>query len=427
MADDLIPRLLRTKVVDALQDTRVVVLLGARQCGKSTLVEAIADNEHPAGVVSLDDAASRALAIDDPVGFVAGLRTPVVIDEVHRAPDILLEIKRQVDRDQAPGRFLLTCSANLLTTSTVADALTGRAEYLRLWPLGQSEIEGSPASLIPTLFAGRLPRLDAQPTTIAAYAERIVAGGFPAARRRSPARRDAYFASYIDTVLQRDLGSIASVGDVGDVARTLRAIAADSAGQVVLDRIGTTLGISHPTIKSYVDLLETLFLVRRVPAWSDNRLTRVVRRPKTYVVDSGLLAHLLGADATRLSGDPGIRGSMLETFVAMEILRQADALDLPPRLHHYRDRDGREVDLVVERNDGSIVAIEVKATASPRGKDFSGLRYLRDRADDRFRSGILLYTGERTIAWGDRLAAVPVSALWSAGDDAPPWPSVRDR
>jgi uncharacterized protein len=409
----MIQRHLRPLVLDALADTRVVVVLGARQVGKSTLVEQIATSDRPATMLTLDDQATRDAAIDDPTGFVAGLTPPVVIDEVQRAPDLLLAIKVRVDRDQTPGQFLLTGSANLLTAPTIADALTGRTEYLYLSPFSQGEIAGVRETFVPALFDGRWPQVTSDDVGRQAFAERIAAGGFPAALDRTDARRERFFATYVDTVIGRDLSTIAKVHDQANVRNLLSGIASTSASLLNIESLARDLGLAPNTVRAHAALLETLFLTARIEPWNSNLLSRLVKTPKAYVTDSGLLCHLIGADADRLAAGGALAGMVFETFVAMELRRQVAWQDNAPRQYHYRDRDGREVDVVLERRDGSIVAIEIKTAASASSGDFRGLRHLRDKLGDRFKAGVLLYTGPSTVPFGDRLAAVPLSGLWT--------------
>lgn len=411
----MIERHLRQSVLDALDDTRVVVVLGARQVGKSTLVEQIATTDRPAVVLTLDDRATRDGAAEDPTGFVAGLTPPVVIDEVQRAPDLLLAIKARVDRDETAGQFLLTGSANLLTAPTIADALTGRAEYLYLSPFSQGELGGSREAFLPMLFAGRRPQITSDQIGRRAFADRIVAGGFPAAQVRSDARRERFFASYVDTVTGRDLRTIARVHDRANVRKLLTGIGSISASLLNIDSLGRDLGLAPNTVRAHAALLETLFLTVRVEAWHSNLLSRLTKAPKVYVADSGLLCHLIGIGADGIAHDAVIAGRVFETFAAMEVRRQIAWQDDPPRQYHFRDRDGREVDIVLERRDGSVVAIEVKSGASASARDFRGLRHLRDKLGDRFKAGVLLYTGPSTVPFGDRLAAVPLPGLWAAG------------
>lgn len=391
------------------------MILGARQVGKSTLVESIAASDHPSAVLTLDDQATRTGALNDPTGFVAQLRTPVVIDEIQRAPALLLAVKARVDRDPTPGQFLLTGSANLLTAPAIAEALTGRAEYLRLAPFSQGELRGRPETFVDAVFAGTWPEVAGAPVGRAPYADLVAAGGYPTAVERAEHRRARFFASYVDALMQRDLGSIARVHDQANVQRLLSSIASTSASLLNADSLGRDLRVSPNTVRAHIALLETLFVVATLPAWSHNLLSRVIKTPKAYVTDSGLHCHLIGADAERLRNDGAVAGPVFETFVAMELGRQAAWHQNPPQLFHYRDRDGREVDVVLERRDGTVAAVEVKTAASISSGDFRGLRHLRDKLGARFKAGVVLYTGERTVPFEDRLAAVPLSGLWTSG------------
>lgn len=414
MARDLVDRHIRSHVVEALADTRAVVLLGARQVGKSTLAAQIATQEHPAGILTLDDLATRAAARADPTGFAAELPTPVVIDEVQRVPDLLLAIKQRVDVDQRPGQFLLTGSANLLTASTIADALTGRAEYYRMWPFTQGEMRGMRERFIETMFEGSPPLLTGAPVGSKHAIPMMLAGGYPEAQVRSGRRRLRFYESYIDTILQRDLASIARVHDQANVRRLLEAIASVSGALTSYGGLSRDLGIPASTLRAHTDLLETLFLVRRVASWQPNRLSRIVKAPKVYVSDTGLLAHLLRVNERGLETDHAALGALFETFVAMELLRQSEWQEEPVKLYHYRDRDGREVDTILERHDGAVVGIEAKAAASLSPRDFRGLKRLRDELGDRFKAGAVIYTGPNSVSFGDRLSAVPLEALWAA-------------
>lgn len=329
-------------------------------------------------------------------------------------PDLMLAIKVRVDRDAAPGQFLLTGSANILTAPRIADALTGRAEYLRLAPLSQGELHGIVESFIPDLFEGRWPQITAAPIGRAAYAQAIVAGGYPAALNRTETRRTRFFESYLDTILQRDLATIARVHDQANVRRLLAAVASTSASLVNFESLSRDLEPSVNSLRSYATLLEALFLVHRAEAWSSNLLARLIKSPKAYVSDSGLHSFLVGADTQRVIEDPLIAGMLFETFAITELRRQASWQNNAPRLYHFRDRDQREVDVVLERRDGSVAAVEVKAAAVVTSSDFRGLRHLQDRLGGRFKAGIVLYTGEGTVPFGERLAAVPLSGLWAS-------------
>jgi uncharacterized protein len=409
----LVARHAQVAVEAALADTRVVVILGARQVGKSTLLEQVAAGERAGrAVLTLDDQVVREAAAGDPAGFIATLKTPVGIDEIQRVPELVTEIKLRVDRDKAPGQFVITGSANLLEMKQVKDSLAGRAEYLRLYPFSQGELLGRRESFVPALADGRFPELKGAPVSREPYAELLARGGYPEVQSRARTRRPRFFESYLEGVLDRDLASIAEVADRAVLGRLLRAIGATSANELNIERLSDSLGTPATTIRRHVELLEMLFLIRRVPAWSNNLLARTIKRPKIHIADTGLLAYLVGADERRIEGDLNLGGAFFETFVAMELHRQISWQDDRPELFHFRDRDQREVDIVIEHRDGSIAAVEVKAAATVHQRDFRGLAHLRDRLGDRFKAGALLYTGAGTVAFGDRLAAVPLGGLW---------------
>jgi uncharacterized protein len=410
----VIARSLEPRVLESLGDTRVVVVLGARQVGKSTLVQHIARERLGATVLTLDDAGTRDAAAADPTGFVADHVAPVIIDEVQRAPDLLLAIKARVDQDLRPGQFLLTGSANVLTAPRIADTLTGRAEYLRLGPFTQSELSGAGSTFVTDLLDGRWPRVTGQEVGRRAYAEIVAAGGYPDARERTGARRARFFSSYLDTVIERDLSSLAQVHDQANVRRLMSALAAMSSSLMNIDSLAGDLSQPASTVRVHASLLETLFLITRLPAWSTNLLSRAIKTSKVFVADSGLLCHLNGVGPERLVDDGNLAGPAFETFVITELLRQAQwQLDVPSTFH-FRDRDGREVDLVLEQREGSVAGVEIKTAASVTNADFRGLRHLRDKLGERFKAGVVLYTGELSLPFGDRLGAVPISGLWAA-------------
>jgi len=412
MLPALFERHARALVVEALSDARVVFVMGARQVGKSTLTTVVAEQDHPARIITLDDRATRAAAVADPTGFVAGLDGAVVIDEVQRAPDLLLAIKEAVDRDTTPGRFLLTGSANVLSNRKVKDALTGRMELVHLWPLSQTEIHGSRNNFIDALYQRAPPQVQDAPVGRAAFVELVAAGGYPEALERHGRRRQTWFRDYVDTTLDRDLRDVSDALKLEAMPRLLRLLAAQAAGLLNYKTVADRLRLHPDTIKSYTQLLETVFLVQRLPAWRPGLGPREVHTPKLHLVDAGLLAHLLAADEQRIAHDDQVTGRLLENFVAMEVVKHVNWAQTDTRLHHYRDgRD--EIDLVLESRSGDVAAIEVKAGASLDARDWRALAKLRDRADKRFRAGILVYTGRQTIPLGDRLWAVPVSGLWA--------------
>ena len=410
----MIQRLIRPTIVNALSEARVVCLLGPRQAGKTTLVQSIAEDEYPAHYVSLDDPAVLERALDDPTGFVAG-PDRMVIDEVQRAPELLLAIKRVVDSNNDRGQFLLTGSANILTHPRVADALPGRVDYLTLWPFSQRELSGAPGRFLENALAGRAPEVTKAPTGRAGYAERVVRGGFPEILQSGEPGRGRFFSGYVDSILGREVPELAAVRNARTAARVLRLAAARSAALTNFSLMGRELGIDHKTVAAHLGILEQLFLVVQLPAWHANLGHRIVRTPKLHVGDTGMLCSLLGADVARIEDDGAIAGSVFESFAVNEVIRLVSTSDIGHqlRVHHYRDRRGHEVDLVIEHANGDIVGIEVKASATPRRRDLAGLTVLRDALGDRFRLGLVLHLGERSTRLGDRIHAVPLASLWS--------------
>lgn len=384
---------------------------GARQVGKSTLARAVAA-VRGMSYVTLDDDTAAAAARTDPMGFLSGYSRPLVIDEVQRAPGLVTAIKRRVDADDAPGQYLLTGSADLFASPRAPEALTGRIEVIRLWPLTQSEVRGTDANIVDALFEGTPPAIEGAPVGRTAFTEIVLAGGYPEALRRTAgARRDRWFAAYLDASLGRDLREMSDALKLSEMPRLLRLLAAQAAGELSYRTLASRLEITRDTAQSYVHLLQLIHLTMLLPGWRPGLGAREVQRSKGYVVDSGVLGHLLNADDARVRGDDQVTGRMLENFVAMELCRLADVSASRPILHHYRQgRD--EVDLVMERRSGAIVGVEVKAAATLRRKDWAPLERLRDARGEDFMCGVVVHTGDRTIPLGDRLWALPVSGLW---------------
>ena len=411
----LIPRAIEQELRDILSVSRAAAITGPRQAGKSTLARQL----QSAGVVpnyfTLDDEATRNAARADPDGFALSLPRPAVIDEVQRVPSLMLAVKQILDNDPAPGQFLLTGSADLLTARVVADALPGRVEYLNLWPLARAEIEGKRDSVIDALLDGTPPRVSGAPKGRAASAELVVAGGFPDALNRNPRQRARYLRSYVQATLSRDLPEIGGVrGDPSKIEQLLRLLAARTS-LVNYAALGRALALDEKTVKAHVELLAQLFLLHRLRPWSANLGARQVKTPKLLLTDTGLAAALVGIDAARYSApDQGaLAGGLFETFVVMEVIKQAGWSTTPVELYFYRDTEKREVDLVVESASGDVVAIEAKAAAATTASDVRGLRVLRDKLGARFKTGVVVYSGEHTLPIDDRIWAVPISGLWT--------------
>lgn len=422
----MIPRNVAPRVLEALADCPVVLLHGARQVGKSTLAAALASGPHRASYLTLDDAPVLATARADPAAFIRDFTEPVVLDEIQRAPDLFLAIKAAVDRDRRPGRFLLTGSANVLLLPQLSDALAGRMEILTLWPLSQGEIDGVRDGFIDALFAESLPPPPREPEPWARLLERITRGGYPEVIGQDAAgRREAWFGSYITTMLQRDVRDVSNIEGLTMMPRLLALLAARGASLLNFSELSRSAGIPLTTLKRYLALLEIAFLVQTLPAWSANLGKRLVKAPKVLLTDSGLMVYLLGVGGDRLALNGTLGGPLLENFVAMELRKQATWSKTQPTMFHFRTSAGHEVDIVLETRDGRIVAIEVKATASPGAADFKPLRLFAEATGKRFHRGVLLYTGSESVAFGPNLHALPVSALWRLG--AQPVPADQAR
>lgn len=409
------PRHLRGPLTDALSDTPVVVVAGPRQAGKSTLAERVVAQARGTWL-TLDDSAVLDAARTDPVGFVRGRHGLVGIDEAQRVPALLLAIKAEVDAARRPGRFLLTGSTRLLGAPKLADSLAGRMEALTLWPFTQSEladVPGAPA-LIDAAFGDALSELRPPAVTRSALVRRAEAGGFLPALERTGRRRTAWFDSYVSGVIDREVRALTDARYLRELPRLLRLCAARTSGELNVADLARDLGLSRTTTDSYLAHLEAVFLIQSVPAWSTNLTARVARRPKLMVTDTGLAARLLGG---RLSTDPELAGRLVETFVAGELRAQAEWSQARPGLFHYRDRDGAEVDLIMESGDGRVVGVEVKVGATVRAEDLRGLRLLERRLGSDLAAGIVLCTAAEPRHLGGRLWIVPISALWES--DAP--------
>jgi predicted AAA+ superfamily ATPase len=407
----LIDRRVRRPLEEALTDTRVVLVNGARQSGKSTLIRLVAER-HDAVLRTLDNDVTRRAAEEDPAGFVAVDR-PLVIDEIQRVPNLMLAIKEVVDRDNRPGRFLLTGSARVLGLKSVADALPGRIETLELFPFSQGEITSGPDAFVDAVFEAGATLRHESAMARAQYADLLVTGGFPEAVARPTARRrERFLDAYVDDLIARDVIQIGEVERVVELRAMVRLLAARSGQLLKAAALGNEIGLPHSTVARYLSLLEMVFLIKRIPAWSRNLSRRATSTPKMAMVDSGIAANLLDLDSRGLVRPGAPFGALLEGFVLMELSRQLTWSDERVELFHYRTRDQVEVDAVLENRRGQVVGLEVKAAMTVRPEDFRGLRHLQERLGEDFLVGIVLYTGQHTFSFGEGLLAMPVSALW---------------
>ena len=408
--DKLFERFSADRVKTALRDTPVVMVNGPRQCGKTTLARRFVEGDRT--YITLDDDTQLAAARADPAGFMRGIDRAIV-DEIQRAPELLRAIKRSVDEDRRPGRFLLTGSANVLTLPQVAESLAGRMEVVNLLPLSRAEIRGAKPTFLEKAFSGKV----AKPLEIVLGADLVNAvliGGYPEMLTRDdPKRRQAWAREYVDAIVQRDVRDVAEVDKLDQMPRLLRVLANHSGQLTNFMQTGAQINLDAKTTRRYIGVLEQLFLVRRLEPWFQNRLKRLVKTPKLHFLDAGLLAAVLGATAERIVKDRSIFGPLLETFVLSEIMKQIAWLDETYAVHHYRDKDQDEVDIVIENDRGALVGLEVKAAATVNAGDFKGLRKLAKASRNRFMFGAVLYDGESTASFGERMFAAPVSCLWS--------------
>lgn len=406
------PRLIEPRLRAALQDTPIVALNGPRQSGKTTLAKYVAGAEYT--YLTLDDATVLEAAKTDPTGFVRGLDR-AVIDEIQRAPDLMLALKKAVDDDRRPGRFLITGSANLLTVATTKESLAGRMELVALLPLAQAEIrDQSSASFLATAFGGAAPAIG-RPLTGTDLVDTVLTGGYPGVlERQTPQRRRAWCTSYIEAIAERDVRDISALHKPGEIPNLIRVAAHHAAQLLNAQSIASDLRLTSRTIESYLGVLEQLFLVKRLEPWHRNDLSRLIKTSKLHFVDSALLAATSAVTSERITADRSLFGPVLETFVFAELQRLATFHDEALRFSFYRDKDQLEVDFVLGNDAGQMIGIEVKAAATVTAADFKGLRKLAELNAKTFRSGLVLYDGDTIIPFGENLYAAPLSSLWAS-------------
>ena len=405
----LYPRQIRARIDEAMADTPVVLISGPRQAGKTTLVKQMADQRMH--YLTLDDELTLLAAKEDPIGLIRE-HDYLIVDEVQRAPELILAIKKAVDDDRRPGRFLLTGSANLMTLPTVADSLAGRMETLRLLPLSQSELHGGTANWIDTVFAGSLPK-PGPPLTGSELTETVLRGGYPEALSRATVKRRTMWArQYINAIIQRDVRDVAGVEKLDQMPTLLRALAHASGQLSNYTQLGGKIGLDHKSVARYIGVLENMFLLARVSTFALNRLKRVVKTPKIHFIDSGLLATLMDLTPDNARENRDRFGSVLETFVYGELLKHVSTGEGDYELFYYRDHDKLEVDFVIENAAGDVIGIEVKSKATVKTDDLRGLRRFSEAVGPGFKKGIVLYDGTETVPLSEQIRAVPLSTLW---------------
>ncbi|MEL6339830.1 MAG: ATP-binding protein [Myxococcota bacterium] len=404
-------RLIAQKIEEALADTPVVLIIGPRRAGKTTLVRQVAGDDRR--YVTLDDQTVLDAVRSDPIGFIRGLDR-VIIDEIQRAPELLLAIKKSVDEDYRPGRFVLTGSANVMSLPRVADSLAGRIETCVLLPLARAEVEGVLPSFLDQLFEA-----DFQSGRAAVVGNDLIAlvlsGGFPEAlARRTERRQQDWGRAYLTSVLTRDLRDVAELANLSVLPKFVRLLAEHSGQLINYSKLGAGIGVSHKTGQRYLRLLEQILLVSTLSPWTTNALKRLTKTPKVHFLDSGLLAAARGLTLDRVRGDRRQLGAMLESFVFSEVQKLSAESDMRLTPYHFRDAQMNEVDLVLERDDGRVAGIEIKASATVKASDFRGLRHLARACGERFACGVVLYDSAEVVPFDQNLIAAPISTLWGA-------------
>ena len=405
-------RNIATAIAAALKDTPVILVNGARQTGKTTLVKELS-RKRKATYVTLDDHGMLDSALNDPAGFIASLGEFAVVDEVQNAPNIFRAIKASVDRNRKPGRFLLTGSANVLALPRMGDSLAGRMELITLYPFAQDELAGRRSTFIDTLFKGKIPLGYTGTADRAGIARRVFAGGYPEARtRKDAARRAAWYKAYITTILQKDVRDISNITDLTTLPKLLAQLALRSGNLLNLADVARDLEVPHSTLRRYMALLEATFLFTPLRPWSNKRAKRLVKAPKVHLADSGFATWLCGINSAAELVKDTMWGHLLETFVVNELRSMATWAKNPAEPYHFRMDTGKEVDLVLEDAQGRITGIEVKAGASIGHRDLDGLVELRKAAGPKWVRGIVLHAGPGVTPFSKDLHAVPMSAIW---------------
>jgi uncharacterized protein len=407
----MFPRFTLEQLTQSLATMRVVALVGPRQAGKSTLAMSLTPNE-AFGYRTLDNPSTLELARQDPTTFLAHNHQTLIIDEIQRAPELILPIKMIVDQDMRPGRFLLTGSADVFAMRQTQDSLAGRIANIDLFPLSQSEITGIPPTFIADVFNGHIP----PPAKMTRSIEAIVgAGGFPSVQTQltKRAKRD-WMDNYIQTMVARDVRTISNIHDLNSIDVLVQQLALRASGEYNVTTLAKTLGVTSKTIDAHIGVLERLFLVKRIPPFYGNELKRLIKAPKLFFLDSGLLSHIRRFDPDNPPEDRMVFGALLENFVLGELMKQSGWAEDKPRIYHLRSSEGLEVDFILESWDRKIVAIEVKAGATIHYDWVKPIKAVSQALGSDFVQGIILYTGNETLVLGDKITAVPISSLWGA-------------
>ena len=406
----MLERSLSKQLEEALSDTPAVIVIGPRQAGKSTFVNRYAEGRN---YITLDDPLELERAKRNPGEFLDTHSTPLTLDEVQRAPELMLPLKLRIDKNRKAGNYLLTGSANVLSLPKVADTLAGRIEVIELLPLTQAEIGGHVSSpFIESIFSEEGP--EDKVSAPDDLPMRLLRGGFPEpAARATPSRRQAWFTSYLRTLVERDVRDLANIEGLVQVPRLLTLLAARTGTVLNVTSLSRETNIPATTLTRYLELLKSLFLLQTVPAWSFDSDVRLIKTPKTFIVDSSLVGNLLRVDEKRLETDEEMLSQLTKNFVANELAKLISQSEMKPWLMHLRTVRQKEVEFVLENPDGQIVGIEVTTRRNLTAEDTEGLQYLEELAAERFMRGVVLYRGDRIKRLGPKMIGVPISSLWT--------------
>lgn len=405
-------RLLDSLLNELMADLPAILLVGPRAAGKTTTAQ-----QRSASVIRLDVPAEAGAFRADPDAILRGAPEPVLLDEWQAVPETFPAVKRAVDAEPRAGRFLLTGSAYGDLEGTTA-AGTGRIVRLRLFGMMVREQVGQLAAepLIDRLARGEAISAPGERLDIRDYLDLALRSGFPEALAISgTAARQRWLDGYATQIVTRDPTGTVGARDPARLLRYLEAYALNSAGVTEAKTIYEVAGIDKKTAASYEQILENVFVVESLPAWRTNRLKRLTLAPKRYVLDTGLMAAILRTDLSAILHDADLLGRIIDTFVTSQLRGELEVCATRPRLYHLRDQDGRhEVDIVAELGGGRVLGFEIKASASVDAHDSRHLAWMRDELGDRLIAGVVFHTGPHVFPLGERITAVPISAIWAA-------------
>lgn len=406
-----ITRNIRSKLQKAIARSPIVFIKGPRQSGKTTLIKELTGYHF----VTLDDFRLLQSALDDPMGFIAQMPKPLIIDEIQRAPHLFLAIKHDIDQNRTPGRYVLTGSANPLQLSKVSDSLAGRIEFLTLYPFSQGELLGITDSFIDRAWSDEsLMQLECEKIDKTILYQRIVTGGYPSVQDKSLEDQEQWFHDYIATILQKDIIDLAGIEHIKDIPKLLSLCASRAGSLVNISELSRDAQLSSTTLHRYVIMLEILFIIIMQQAWSNNLAKRVIKAPKSYLVDTGLLCWLRMMTVERMmKGVEHDKGHIIENFIVNELMKQITWNQNRTQLYHFRSSSNQKVDIILERIDGKIIGIEVKSNQHVSAKDCKGLEYLKNSVPHLWHRGIVLYGGDVAIPLGDGIIGLPISSLWA--------------